>query len=161
MTSSSDIEVQIDQFSVRTGRIVADRKDLGDKFEPQDGPPRFDVHLGVFPGPDALRVNLNLTVDDVYARYDVVFAGEWIPAEDETMTYPDGDASAHKLALNSFATKVLAIAEAKVAELSRVIDCPPVNFPHQLDVKLSTAEPEEYRSANPQEEAMEEESTAG
>lgn len=153
MTSSSDIEVQIDQFSVRTGRILADRKDLGDDFEAQDAPPRFDVHFGVFPGPDALRVNLNLAVDDVYARYDVVFAGEWLPAEDETMTYPDGDAIAQKFAVNNFATKILAIAEAKVAELSRVIDCPPVRFPHQLDVKLSTAEPDAYRPDNPQQDA--------
>lgn len=130
MTTPAELESRIDQFSVRFGTADARRHDANGTTPPDDtAEPEFTVAFGISTDTSVLRADILLTVVDAHARYEVLASGQWASGHEDA--FPESD-STLDLLRQSLIPQILAVAEAKAADLARSIDCPGLNFPYNL-----------------------------
>ncbi|MDO4610960.1 hypothetical protein [Corynebacterium sp.] len=133
---------QIEHFSIRLGSVRATRKDLDGDYVPDDEQPRFEIRFTVNSTTGGIRITIDMTAEDAFAHYGVIYACEWTPPDGQALTYPDGEEAASRAVLTAFGPKILGVAESKISELARSIDCPPFCFPQQLDREFVEATPD-------------------
>lgn len=138
-----DLESKISKFTVRVGANTAQRLDLESAEAPEDDAPEiekptFNLDIHLKPNSHAIRVDVDLRVEDEYARYRTVVSGQWFSEDEsafEALIEP-ADPVLDELIMTTLAPQILAVAQAKITDLSRGIECPPVLFPYNLSVEL-------------------------
>lgn len=138
MRTVQGLESKISKFTVRVGANTAQRHDLDGAEAPEVEKPTFELDIHLKPSGHAIRVDIDMRVEDEYARYRTVVSGQWLSEDDsafDTEIEP-ADPVLEELIMTTLAPQVLAVAQAKIIDLARGIECPPINFPYDLSVQI-------------------------
>lgn len=144
MSEFHELESKIAQYVLRTGACSVERKDLESDKSSEPTAPQFGIDMKLQTAANALRVDVDLSVDDEHARYQTVMSGQWISEEDDAFsrTINDQDPLLEELMMTVLAPQVLSAAQAKVADLARMVDCPPVALAYNIYSDVRSSRPQ-------------------
>lgn len=135
MATVEELEAKITQFSVRTGAISAERRDIGGRVPELQQELVVDLEITPQYLPHVIRLDVALKVEDTHATYRVLISAQWI-SEDQTAfdkAVESRDPVLEELVASRLAPQALTAAQVKVMEISRAVDCRLVGFPYEMN----------------------------
>lgn len=104
----------------------------------EEGEPAIDLEVEVSPSPDVIRIDVTLTYEDAHASYVVVVSGQWSSEDqgDFEAAIISEDPALEELIKTVLAPQIVPVAQARILELSRGIDCPFTSFPYAVNRQM-------------------------
>lgn len=143
MSDLQKLEEKIAQFILRTGVSSVERKDLGGDVAAEREFPKFDIDLKVQTALNALRVDVDLSIEDEHATYRAVISGQWFSEHEDAFkeALEKDNPALEELMMTVLAPQAIAATQSKLMDLARSVDCPPVPLPYDIYRQIRDSRP--------------------
>lgn len=143
MSTTTDLDSLISYFFVRSGSSSAVRKDLDGNVSTEEQESNIDLDIKLQPSAQTIRITINLSLEDAYAQYRTIVLGEWTSENEDAFrtAIAENEPALEEMIMTILAPQVLSVAQAKILDLARSIDCPASVFPYSLIQDIRAARP--------------------